>query len=73
MPTLLYLLGIPSDEYSQTALGRNLLNTDKSFAVITDGTIKGAENLSDNEISIYSKLLDISDKIIRSNYNPYSN
>lgn len=73
MPTLLYLLGIPYDEYSQTALGRNLLNTDKSFAVITDGTIKGAENLSDDEISIYSKLLDISDKIIRSNYNPYSN
>lgn len=72
MPTILYLLGIPSDEYSNTALGRNLLNTDKSFAVITDGTVKGAENLTDDEISIYSKSLDISDKMIRSNYNPYS-
>ncbi|WP_294405484.1 LTA synthase family protein [uncultured Clostridium sp.] len=70
MPTILYLLGIPSDEYSYTALGRNLLNTNKSFAVITDGTVKGAENLTDDEISIYSKSLDISDKMIRSNYNP---
>ena len=72
MPTLLYLLGIPSEEYSDSALGRNLLNTNKSFAVITDGTIKGSENLTDDEISIYSKALDISDKIIRSNYTPYS-
>ena len=69
MPTLLYLLGIPSDEYYDTVLGRNLLNTNKSFAVITDGTIKGEENLTNDEISIYSKLLDISDKIIRSNCN----
>ncbi|MGG7187588.1 LTA synthase family protein, partial [Clostridium butyricum] len=71
MPTILYLLGIPSDEYDQTCIGRNLLNTEKSFAVINNGSIKGEENLTEEEKAIVSKSLDISDKIIRSNYNPY--
>lgn len=67
MPTLLNLLGVDEDKFENTALGRNLLNTNKSFAVITNGTIKGEENLSEKEIEIYKKSLDISDKMIRSN------
>jgi len=67
MPTLLYLLGIPSDEYSNSCLGRNLLNTNKSFAILTNGELKSDGNLTDNEIDIYKKSLDISDKLIRSN------
>lgn len=70
MPTLLYLLGIPKDQYENTAIGRNLLNTNKSFAVITNGTLKGGENLTDKEKEIYKKSLDISDKMIRANYIP---
>jgi len=67
MPTLLYYLGIDKDKYENTALGRTLLNTEKSFAVITNGTIKGGENLTDKEKEVYKKLLEISDKMIRAN------
>ena len=68
MPTLLYLLGVDKEKYENTALGRNLLNTEKSFAVITNGTLKGGENLTAEEKEIYIKSLDISDKMIRANY-----
>ena len=72
MPTILYLLGIPSEEYDQTCVGRNLLNTNRSYAIINNGSIKGEENLTEEEKEIVSKSLDISDKMIRANYNPYS-
>jgi phosphoglycerol transferase MdoB-like AlkP superfamily enzyme len=68
MPTLLYLLGVDKEKYENTALGRNLLNTNKSFAVITNGTLKGGENLTDKEKEVYKKSLDVSDKMIRANY-----
>lgn len=67
MPTVLYYLGIDKSKYENTALGRNLLNTNKSFAVITNGTLKGGENLTDKEKEIYKKSLELSDKMIRSN------
>lgn len=72
MPTLLYLLGIPDEEYNQTCIGRNLLNTNRSYAITYSGTIQGEENLTDEEKAIVSKSLDISDKMIRADYNPYS-
>lgn len=68
MPTLLYYLGVDKSKYEDTALGKNLLNTNKSFAVITNGTLKGGENLTDKEKEVYKKSLDISDKMIRANY-----
>jgi len=68
MPTLLYLLGVDKSKYEDSALGRNLLNTNKSFAVITNGTLKGGENLTDKEKEVYKKSLEISDKMIRANY-----
>lgn len=71
MPTILYLLGIPDDQYNKTTIGRNLLNTTRSYAIINNGSIKGEENLTEEEKAIVSKSLDISDKMIRSNYNPY--
>ena len=70
MPTLLYMLGIPKEDYENTALGRPLVNTEKSFAILTNGTLKGEENLTDEEIEIYKKSLDLSDKMIRANH-PY--
>jgi lipoteichoic acid synthase len=73
MPTLLYILGIDKEKYENTALGRNLLNTNKSFAVITNGTLKGGENLTAEEKEIYKKSLEISDKMIRANYQHGSN
>lgn len=67
MPTLLYAMGIPSEKYSHTALGRNLLNTNKSFSVLTNGTIVG-EGLSEDEKKMYINSLELSDKMIRGNY-----
>lgn len=66
MPTLLNLLGVPRDKYENTALGRNLLNTNRSYAVLTDKTIKG--DLTDSEKKIVENILDLSDKMIRANY-----
>lgn len=67
MPTLLYALGIDSDKYENTAIGRNLLNTERDYAVLTDGTVK-SKNLHPNDEEIIKSSLDISDKIIRGNY-----
>ena len=64
MPTLLYLLGVDNNVYQNTALGRNLLNTKRSYAVLTDKTIKG--ELTDKEI--VGNVLDLSDKMIRADY-----
>lgn len=66
MPTISYLMGIPDEKYINSALGRNLLNTNRSFAVLTDKTIKG--EVTKEEKSYLDNVLDISDKMIRSNY-----
>lgn len=66
MPTLLYLLGVDNNVYQNTALGRNLLNTKRSYAVLTDKTIKG--ELTDKEKEIVGTVLDLSDKMIRADY-----
>ncbi|MGL5353486.1 MAG: LTA synthase family protein [Clostridium sp.] len=67
MPTLLYAMGVPEEKYSHTAIGRNLLNTNKSFSVLTNGTVVG-EGLTDAEKAMYKNTLELSDKMIRSNY-----
>ncbi|MGL4773248.1 MAG: LTA synthase family protein [Clostridium sp.] len=67
MPTLLYALGIDKSEYDNTALGRNLLNTDKSFAVLTDGSVRH-KGLTPEQEEIIKSSLDLSDKMIRGNY-----
>lgn len=67
LPTICYLMGIDSKQYSDTAMGRNLLNTDKSFAVLQGGDYVG--NSSDPKQTEHDKAgLDIADMIIRSNY-----
>lgn len=66
MPTILYLMGIENDKYINTAFGRNLLNTNKSFAPLTNLDVIG-ENLTDEEVEIYKDILDLSDKMIRAN------
>lgn len=66
MPTLLYLLDVDNNVYQNTALGRNLLNTKRSYAVLTDKTIKG--ELTDKEKEIVGNVLDLSDKMIRADY-----
>ncbi|MDT8716789.1 LTA synthase family protein [Clostridium sp. 19966] len=68
LPTLAYAFGIPEDKYKNTALGRNLLNTKKSFALLADGEIIGKDSLSQNDINHINDSFDISDKLVRTNY-----
>lgn len=67
MPTILYALGIDSSEYENSALGRNLLNTNRSYAVTTNGTVF-SNNLSDKEEDMVYGSLELSDILTRSNY-----
>lgn len=67
MPTMLYLLGVDSNKYENTALGRNLLNTNRSYAVITNGDIKGTD-LSDEDKIQLGGILQLSDSMIRGDY-----
>lgn len=66
MPSLLYLMDVDNDKYINTAIGRNLLNTNKSFAVLTNLEVVG-EDLTDEEKEMYKNMLDLSDKMIRAN------
>ncbi|GFZ31372.1 phosphoglycerol transferase [Clostridium zeae] len=68
MPTLAYVLGIDEKKYINSALGRNLLNTDKSFAILTNKTFKSTGNATDKDKEQATKALEISDKMIKSNY-----
>ncbi|WP_035166190.1 LTA synthase family protein [Caloramator sp. ALD01] len=66
LPTICYLLGIESREYQDTAMGRVLLNTNLNFTVLDDGRVIGEV---DEEIKRHAlKGIEISDKIISSNY-----
>ncbi|MDD4889989.1 MAG: LTA synthase family protein [Phycisphaerae bacterium] len=72
MPTLLYLLGVDSAKYRTTAIGRNLLNTKKSFAVIRDATAAPyrylAEGSDEKAKEEAFKGVDVSEKIIKGGY-----
>lgn len=67
MPTVAYLMGIKEDSYQNTVFGRNLLNTKKDFAVLSNRLYIGkATNNDDIENQI--KGIDIADLVIGKNY-----
>lgn len=67
MPTISYLMGIDESKYADTTMGRNLLKTNKNFAVLADGKYVGtAASSKEKNNSIQG--LDIANKIIESNY-----
>lgn len=68
MPTLAYTLGIDKSLYQNTTMGRNLLNTDKSYAILSNGTIMGKETLSKQDIAHVNESFNIADMITRSDY-----
>ena len=67
MPTILYLYGIDASEYKNTALGRNLLNTNRSFSITTNGIVRG-NNVSEEDATQLTNILELSDKMIRADY-----
>jgi uncharacterized sulfatase len=66
LPTLAYLMGIDESSYENTAMGRNLLKTNKSFAVLRNRTVLG--NVDAKEKAHAVKGLELADEIIRGNY-----
>lgn len=67
LPTLAYLMGVDSKEYEDTAMGRNLLNTNRDFVALSNGELVGTFS-SDKEREDVRLGLRIADEIIRSNY-----
>jgi lipoteichoic acid synthase len=66
MPTIAYLMGVDPRELTGT-MGRNLLNTRKSFAVLYDGEfISAAEDPGEKDR--VQRGMELADKIIRSDY-----
>lgn len=66
MPTLLYILGVDESKYQYSAMGRNLLKSDKNYSILKDGKILGTPSAVDT--SHATEALQIADKIIKSNY-----
>lgn len=67
MPTIAYLMGVNEDRYNNTAFGRNLLNTKKDFAILSNHLYIGKpENTPEQDNEIQG--LDIADLVIRKNY-----
>lgn len=67
LPTLAYLFDQKAEEYSMNYIGRNLLNTNKNFAVLSNGSII-CKDLNDEEMSKMLDSLSISNKLVKSNY-----
>ncbi len=67
MPTIAYLMGVDEKEFQNTAMGRNLLNTRRSFAILYDGTLEASQR-DQGEKARARRGLELADKIIRSDY-----
>ncbi len=67
MPTILGLLGVEPDAVAGTAMGRNLLNTRRDLAVLTDGSVVGKDKDGPFAKTALEGLA-IADLAIRGNY-----
>lgn len=67
MPTVACLMGINEESYKNTVFGRNLLNTNKDFAVLANKEYVG-EAASNDELQNQIKGIDLADLIIWKNY-----
>ncbi len=67
LPTLAYLMGIDEREIAYSAMGRNLLKTNRDFVVLDDGKFIGRAD-SPEEKKWALDGIGIANNIIRSNY-----
>lgn len=66
MPTVANLFGFEEKEYSSTVFGRDLLNTNKNYVLLSNGEIRGDVNEKDK--AEIQKGLEYADMAIRSNF-----
>ena len=67
LPTVTYLLGVNEKEIQDSAFGRNLLKTNKSFAVLADKKYIG-NGTNEKDVEEAIKGIDLSDLVVSSNY-----
>ncbi|MDP4093220.1 MAG: LTA synthase family protein [Bacillota bacterium] len=67
LPTISYLMGVDENSIENTAMGRNLFNTGKNFAVMVDGTYIG-DSTDKKQKQHDINGLGVADKIICSDY-----
>ena len=64
MPTLAYLMGIADEEYINDVMGRNLLRTNRSYAIFRDGTIY-SEGMSKEDILMIKSSYNVSEMLFQ--------
>jgi phosphoglycerol transferase MdoB-like AlkP superfamily enzyme len=67
LPTICGLMGVAESEFAETATGRNLLKTKKSFAVLVDGTYVASDS-KDTEKEHALRGVELSSCIMEGNY-----
>lgn len=67
MPTIAYMLGIPEGRFSNSAVGKILVKTNKNFTVLNNGEVIGYPG-NDKEKQHMIEGMYISNKIIQGNY-----
>lgn len=67
LPTICYLYGIEENEYINTAMGRNLLNTERDCTILADKTFIGTSQTEQEKQHVIQGI-DMADIIIRGNY-----
>lgn len=67
LPTLAYLFGANKNQYEDQAVGRNLLNTNEDYSVLSTRKFLGKESKPGESEKMLS-IIDLSDKLIRGNY-----
>lgn len=67
LPTISYLMGMDEDKYMNTSLGRNLLNTNSDYVVLTNRSYRGTD-ISDDEKKKTIDVLNTSNLMIKANY-----
>ncbi|SHJ64539.1 Phosphoglycerol transferase MdoB [Clostridium cavendishii DSM 21758] len=67
LPTLAYLFGAQKEQYEDQAIGRNLLNTNQDYTVLSTRKYLGKESKPGQKEDMLS-IIDLSDKLIRGNY-----
>jgi phosphoglycerol transferase MdoB-like AlkP superfamily enzyme len=65
LPTICYLFGIDASKYSQSAFGRNLMNTNRNYCLIPGGELFGS--YSDRDKAMILKGSDYSELAIKGN------
>lgn len=67
LPTMSYLLGIESKYYTDYAMGKVLVNTNRDYTLLNNGKIINGESLSDSEKTHLLNSFIVSDTIVNLN------